>query len=224
MSKKLVSIALSVVFISIIFTACKKQVENEPNGNSKTDISSVSLTYREETSGTEIAVSDPTVWIENCETPDPTEIAVSDPTRCPEEDLNPYGVNYLSGIKEIIFYSGGKTKTPSTQQTAEVLKLLNEELNSNYWTMLKLAVDEQYITDLKSTTPCIEISFSKLTKIQDNCDCIEPCVYEFDKILIPLDGSNANTVFFSQDGRYKHGPIRFAYSDISDNILKILSA
>lgn len=229
MPKKLLAIALSVLLFSLIFTACKKQAANEPNGNSHDDISSLSLTYPEGTSWTspgtneEIAVSDPTVWIENCETPDPTGVAVSDPTRCPEKDLNPYGLNYLTGIKEITVFSEGKSKNPSLQQTTEVLKLLNEELNSNWWDMLRLAVTEDDISKLKAENSCIEISFNSLTKITDNCDCIEPCTYEFDKILVVLDGENENTIYFSQNGRYKHGPIRFPHSDLSENLLKIIS-
>ena len=221
MPKKLLAIALSVLLFSLIFTACKKKAANDPNGNSHDDISSLSLTYPEGTSWTspgtneEIAVSDPTFA---------SEIAVSDPTRCPEKDLNPYGLNYLTGIKEITFFSEGKSKSPSLQQTTEVLKFLNEELNSNWWDMLRLAVTEDDISKLKAENSCIEISFNSLTKITDNCDCIEPCTYEFDKILVVLDGENENTIYFSQNGRYKNGPIRFPHSDLSENLLKIMSA
>ncbi len=220
MSKKLLALTLSLLTLSLVFTACKKQAETEQNGNSQADISSTSLPYSKGTSwispetNEEWAISGPTVA---------SEIAVSDPTKCPEENLNPYGVNYLTGIKEITFYSGGKTKAPTSHQASEVLKVLNEELNSNYWDMLKLAVTEDDIENLKANTTCLEITFGSATKIRDNCDCIEPCVYEFDKILITLDNENANTIYFSQNGRYKHGPIRFPHSDLSENLFKILS-
>ena len=231
MTKKLLALALSIISLSVIFTACKKQAEAEKNEISDTDRSAVSLTYLNGTSLTrsevteEIAVSDPTVWIESCEPPEVTEeIAVSDPTKCPEKDLNPYGLNYLTGVKEITFFSKGSHKTPSSQQTSETLMLLNEELNSNYWDLLKLAVTQEDIEKLKENNSCVEISFSALSKITDNCDCIEPCVYTFDKILVVLDGENATTIYFSQNGSYKNGPIKFPHSDLSARLLKVLSS
>lgn len=223
MTKKLLALALSIVLLSIIFTACKNKVTNEPDEKSQKDISLSTLTYRQETLNSEIAVSDPTVFIEDCETPDPTEVAVSDPTKKHEENINPYGVNYLSGVTEAVFYSSSKSYTLTSVERENILRIINEELNGNWWDVLRLAVLEEDILNLKENNSCLEITFNSVKSIQDNCDCIEPCTYEFDKILIVLDGENQNTIYFSQNGKYKHGPIKFPNSNLSKNLMNSIS-
>lgn len=228
MSKKILAVALSLLSFSLILTACKKQVENEPKGTSQPNAESATVTLTDSVITTtspresstcipdENAVSDPTVWIENCETPETDEVAVSDPTRVNVQNIH----TTISTPEKITFYSEGKENSLSSSIVEDVVEEINEELTENYFSQLKLAVTSQMIENCKKNNTCVELQFDSLQVLHENCDCIEPHPYYFEKILIVLDGDYKGVLFFEKDGQYQNGPIKFSQSDIAEDILK----
>ncbi|MBE6784032.1 MAG: hypothetical protein E7536_08475 [Ruminococcaceae bacterium] len=226
MSKKLLAIALSLLSLSLVLTACKKQIENESNGNSQNGLSSLNSAVSNSTSLTNPEtetvtltdpVSDPTVWIENCETHDPTEIAVSDPTRANEQNMQ---VTSLKAPANAMFYSDGNQQTLTAEMSLDVIEEINEEITENYFSQLKLAVRNEDIEKLKANNYCVELQYNSQQVLHENCDCIEPHAYYFEKVFIVLDGDYEGVFFFEKDGQYQNGPIKFYQSDIAEDILK----
>lgn len=149
----------------------------------------------------------------------PTE-AVSDPTKPATTSDTETSVNFLYEPEEILFYHDGKPQTISKDNVMcdEIIKAINNSTKNEKWGILKLAVEEGYIDKIKNENLCIEIYYNDLQTLGGLKGHTQN-EYSFEKILIILDGSDKNTMFFCKDKEYQHGPIKPYNSVLSEEIL-----
>ena len=152
-------------------------------------------------------------------TENPTE-AVSDPTKPVTNVDTESSVSFLHKPEEILFYHDGKPQSISGDNVMcdEVIEIINDSIKNEKWGILKLAVEEGYIDKIKNENLCIEIYYNDLQTL-DGLQGHTQDEYSFEKILIILDGSDKNTMFFCKDKEYQHGPIKPYNSVLSEEIL-----
>ena len=226
MKKKIPMIAFALLMSTVFISACSRNV-NQPDGQCKTTLQE--LTVKSETTVHESITENKT---EKETTTEPkcivietkTELltdVVSDPTKPATEADTRSSANFLGEPEQILFYHNGKPQTipKGDVMCDEVIKEINKAIKNDSWGILKLAVEEGYIDKIKSENLCIEIYYDE-TQTLSGLNGHTQDKYNFEKVLIILDGSDKNTMFFSKDGKYQHGPVGAYSSDLSAEVLK----
>lgn len=154
---------------------------------------------------------------------EPTTAPVSDTTRISTTCVAEVLTKGLAEPEQILFYHNGKPQTihKGDVMCDEVIKAINKATKKDNWGILKLAVEEDYINRIKNENLCIEIFYNE-TQLLNGLNGHTFDEYNFEKILIVLDGDDKNTMFLSKDGKYQNGPIRPYNSALSEDILSYI--
>ncbi len=221
MNKKILMIAFALLMSTVLFSACNRNESriDKPTVQNKTTAQEPTAEKKTEKEAT---TEPPCVIPETEKTDVPTD-PVSDPTRV-STTCHPDGsINFLYKPEQIIFYHNGKPQTIAKDNVMcdEVIKIINKSTKNDKWGILKLAIEEGYIEEIKNENLCIEIYYNDM-QVLSGFRGHTLNEYNFERLLIVLDKNSHgldNTIFFFKDGKYQHGPIRAYSSDLSQEVL-----
>lgn len=216
MKKKFMTIVSALLMLTIFLSACGQKDVNGPTPATSQKKNTAEENITIETTEKEKPTKPTETLLETS-----TEI-VSDPTRRPDDPNYHNRKTSVIPAQKALFYSDAKEQELTSEMIRNIINEINEELSENYFQQLKLAVTSEDISELKENNYCIELQYNSTQTIQANCDCIDPPTYSFEKILIVLNGKNENIFFLEKDGVYQNGPIGFANSDLSQDILEAI--
>lgn len=128
-------------------------------------------------------------------------------------------INFFPPADGAVFYHNGKPQEITKEMmNNDILKVINDVTKTKKFVTLKLGVTEQFIEKIKAKNLCLEISF-KGSHLINNLNGINEQTFNFEKVLIVLNGEFENYIFFMKDGIYQHGPIQPLGSTLSEDIL-----
>lgn len=127
--------------------------------------------------------------------------------------------DFFKSAENAVFYYNSKSQNVAEDMlNKNILKIINGEIGGKTFGILKLVVTEQFIEKIKAENMCLEISFNSVQRIS-GLKGTENKTFEFEKVLIALDGENKNVIFFMKDGKYQNGPVKLFDSTLCEDIL-----
>ena len=129
----------------------------------------------------------------------------------------------LSVPQKLLFISDDKENICSSDTTTQVIAKVNAYINDGTLKAMKMAVSDDTICNIKSTQKCIEIVYETTQSLHTSAINGAATDYEFNKILLVLNGDYKGLLFFAQNGTYLPGPIKGSGENYINDILSVCS-
>ncbi len=207
---------ISAILLLLSISACKEEKSNLNETKSTTSATEKSTT---EAKSTEPKTT--TITTTKRETTTETTQRVTttvEPTI--QEDFK----TSLNTPDECYLYADGNTEKVSNDLISKILPQVNIYLNDTKLGVLKLAVTEDMIEEIKSQNKAVELIYNSEQTYVLFQRTGGPDKYNFEKVLIPLDGERKGYVFFCKDGTYQNGPLKLQEQKAINEILSMIKS
>ena len=186
---------ISAIMLMFSFSACKEE---------KSDLTEIENT----TSTTEISTTEANQTAKPIETQTTTTRTTTQITTTVLPTLREDFQTSVNTPNEAYLYADGKQEKVTPKQISQITQQLNIYLKDSEIGVLKLAVNEGMIEQIKTQNKAIELIYKSEQTYVMLQKTGGPNMYRFEKVLIPLDGERKGYVFFCKDGTYQHGPLK----------------